>query len=367
MEPLTIHITDAKEEYFIRLADLLVIEADGNYVNIYMTNNVFYKTVRITLKDVLEKINAQGTFEQHHCDQFGRSYIFNIDHITHISKDNHVEVMFSNKVVGLKISANAINDLKAAMAKDDATPQFTVCQDFPQLNGAVDEYDLRDKNGFAFVDMGLPSGTKWATRNLDYAPNPYISYAEEEDYQFPEQFGLMYSWGETYPKWKFSKEVYDFNWDDALYFSDIEPTEDDYEDGKTLLDKDDVARVAMGKPWRIPTREDWQELIDNCDWKWVFTNHPFVDRHRGVLVTSRINGKSIFLCAAGFMDDDSYDSKYLGFEVCYWSSTLHDCYSKSGIDEAYALDCYGVLDDDCNPEVVVKPGYIGLPIRPVMS
>ena len=54
MEPLTIHITDAKEEYFIRLADLLFIEADGNYVNIYMTNNVVYQTVRIPLKDVLE-------------------------------------------------------------------------------------------------------------------------------------------------------------------------------------------------------------------------------------------------------------------------------------------------------------------------
>ena len=91
MEPLTIHITDAKEEYFIRLADLLFIEADGNYVNIYMTNNVVYQTVRITLKDVLEKINAQGTFEQHHCDKFGRSYIFNTAHIAHIGKDNTVK------------------------------------------------------------------------------------------------------------------------------------------------------------------------------------------------------------------------------------------------------------------------------------
>lgn len=200
MEPLSIHITDAKEEYFIRLADLLFIEADGNYVNIYMTNNVVYQTVRITLKDVLEKINAQGSFEQHHCDQFGRSYIFNIDHITHISKDNHVEVMFSNKVVGLKISANAINDLKEAMAKDDATPQFTVCQDFLQLNGPVDEYDLRDKNGFAFVDMGLPSGTKWATRNLDYAPDPLMSYAEQDYHQLPEELGAKYSWGETNPR-----------------------------------------------------------------------------------------------------------------------------------------------------------------------
>ena len=367
MEPLTIHITDAKEEYFIRLADLLFIEADGNYVNIYMTNNVVYQTVRITLKDVLEKINAQGTFEQHHCNQFGRSYIFNIDHITHISKDNHVEVMFSNKVVGLKISANAINDLKKAMAKDDATPQFTVCQDFPQLNGAVDEYDLRDKNGFAFVDMGLPSGTKWATRNLDYTGNEDEPYEEYCSHMPPEMEGEKYSWGETDPKWVFSKEVYDFNWDDALFYSDTEPTEDNYEDGQTLLDKDDVARVAMGKPWRIPTREEWQELIDNCDWKWFFTNHSIVYKRRGVLVTSRINGKSIFLCAAGFRDDDSCKSKNFGVEVCYWSSTLHDCYSASGIDEAYALDCRDLLDNDCKPEVVVRPGYIGLPIRPVMS
>ena len=183
----------------------------------------------------------------------------------------------------------------------------------------------------------------------------------------PEMEGEKYSWGETNPRGGFRKEDYDFNWDDALFYSDIEPTEDNYEDGQTLLDKDDVARIAMGKPWRIPTREEWQELIDNCDWKWFFTNHPFADKSRGVLVTSRINGKSIFLCAAGFRDDDSCKSKNFGVEVCYWSSTLHDCYSASGIDEAYALDCRDWLDNDCNPEVVVRPGYIGLPIRPVMS
>lgn len=364
MEPLTIHITDAKNEYFIRLADLLFIESDGNYVNIYMTNNVVYRTIRITLKEVLEKINALGTYEQHHCDKFGRSYIFNTDHIAHIGKDNTVEIVFSNIIKDIKISANAIDDLKEAMAQGNMTPTFTICQDFFQLNRAVDEYNLRDKNGFAFVDMGLPSGTKWATRNLDYDGDENESYVEHEHHQFPEEEGEKYCWGAIEP---YCKEGYRFNWSDALWTSDTEPTNNENEEGQTLLDKDDVARVTMGKPWRIPTKEEWQELIDNCDWKWFFTNHPVAEKRRGVLVTSRINGKSIFLCAAGFRDDDSGKSKNFGVEVCYWSSTLHDCDTASYIDEAYALDCRDLLDNDCKPKVVVRPGNIGLPIRPVMS
>jgi hypothetical protein len=81
--------------------------------------------------------------------------------------------------------------------------------------------------------------------------------------------------------------------------------------------EDDVANVLWGGQWRIPTEAQQEELISYCTWTWYTLNG--VD---GYKVTSNINGKSIFLPAAGYMD---YNSKYsVGTNAYYWSNTLVD-------------------------------------------
>ena len=144
------------------------------------------------------------------------------------------------------------------------------------------------------VDLGLPSGLKWANCNLG------ASYLEDS--------GDHYAWGEVEPyyssldplTWKDGKTGY--NWESYKWGNGSEGTLIKYNtdrdkgsvDNKTVLDpEDDAAHVNLGGKWRMPTKEDWDELKEHCTWYWRTENG--VD---GRLVTGK-NGNSIFLPAAG--------------------------------------------------------------------
>ena len=87
-------------------------------------------------------------------------------------------------------------------------------------------------------------------------------------------------------------------------------------DNKKVLDsKDDVARVTLGGKWRMPSVEEWTELKENCTWTWTKQG-----RANGYKVTSKKNGKSIFLPATGVRGLGCKHSD--GEDGYYWSSSL---------------------------------------------
>lgn len=147
-------------------------------------------------------------------------------------------------------------------------------------------------NGHEWVDLGLPSGLKWATLNV--GADEYFGW------------GDYYAWGETEPK-------SDYSWDTYKHGTSSDNlTKYNATDGKTVLDpEDDVASVNWGGKWRMPTKDEWQELIDNCECKMKIG---------GCIVTGK-NGNSIFLPAAGIYDGSSRVSGGNG-EGFYWSSSL---------------------------------------------
>lgn len=131
-------------------------------------------------------------------------------------------------------------------------------------------------NGHKFVDLGLPSGLLWATRNV----------GAESIYEV----GNYYSWGEIEPKNKYTLTTY--KWFDGDEFTKYTP-----EDGKRELDAaDDVATVKWGKKCRLPKFAEAIELVTKCKWEWrlSYDNQSI----NGYLVTGP-NGNSIFLPAAG--------------------------------------------------------------------
>ena len=152
-------------------------------------------------------------------------------------------------------------------------------------------------NGHEYVDLGLPSGLKWATCNVGAS--------------LPEECGDYYAWAEVETKSTYSGEncvTYGKN------MSDIS--------GNTTYD---VARKKWGSSWRLPTRAEFQELLDKCKWEWTTQGGK-----EGYKVIGP-NGKSIFLPAAGFRDGSSlYNAGELGY--C-WSSTPNE----SGDNGAYGL------------------------------
>ena len=157
-----------------------------------------------------------------------------------------------------------------------------------------------------YVDLGLPSGTLWATCNVGASA--------------PEEYGDYFAWGETEPKEKYTWETYQWcNGSDTTltkYCTDSDWGYIDFTDGKIELDpEDDAAYVNWGSSWRIPTKEQLQELDDYCSSVWTTMNSV-----KGRLFTGP-NGNTLFLPAAGRRWNESlYDA---GFDGYCWSRTLY--------------------------------------------
>ncbi|MBO5706256.1 MAG: DUF1566 domain-containing protein [Bacteroidaceae bacterium] len=166
------------------------------------------------------------------------------------------------------------------------------------------------------VDLGLPSGTLWADRNVGA--------------DSPEAYGDYFAWGETTPKdyYYWSK----YKWCKGSYTSLTKyciGSSYGTVDNKTTLDlEDDAAYVNMGEEWRMPTIDEQFELQNKCTWTWTTQNGT-----KGYKVTGP-NGNYIFLPAAG---DRYYSELYgAGSRGYYWSSSLSD----RSPDNAWSLDFY---------------------------
>ena len=194
------------------------------------------------------------------------------------------------------------------------------------------------ENGYAYVDLGL--SVKWATCNVGANK--------------PEGYGDYFAWGETQPKSTYNWSTY--KWCNGSYNTLTKYcTNSRYGtyDGKSTLElADDAARAKWGGSWRMPTKEEQDELRDNCTWEWTTQNGV-----KGYKVTSKKDGytkNSIFLPAAGFRLDSSLSSE--GSYGYYWSSSLYTHNPSS----AYYLDfesSYVYRYDDSR--------YNGRSVRPV--
>ena len=197
-------------------------------------------------------------------------------------------------------------------------------------------------NSHTYVDLGLPSGTKWATMN--------IGAEKETDY------GLYFAWGETQGYSGITDEK-KFSWDDYKYGTRTNLTKYNSTDGLTTLEpSDDAATVNWGGKWRMPTVEQINELLDtdNCTNEWVTDyNGSGVN---GVLFTSVRNENKLFVPTAGYCGEGSlYDVGELGY---VWSCAL-----LSG-HEGGAQG----LNFDSDGAVLGSGGRcIGLPVRSVFA
>jgi len=189
--------------------------------------------------------------------------------------------------------------------------------------------DVHINTSVEYVDLGLPSGNLWATCNIG-ATNP-------------EDYGDYYAWGETE-----TKETYDwstYKWcngtNDTLTKYCTDP---DYWDGNTpnpdgltrLVLEDDIAAKTLGENWRIPSKKDFEELIENTDQEWTSVNGvngwKFINKSDSDLY--------IFLPAAGFIDDQTEDrGGYLNYFTSLYQGTCN-AYTLNGYSDNVTTDSY---------------------------
>ena len=192
-------------------------------------------------------------------------------------------------------------------------------------NAEIQKSTSNMANGHEYVDLGLPSGLKWATCNVGANK--------------PEDYGDYFAWGELKPKQEYTDQTYEHYRSinrKMVFLGEIS--------GNTQYD---TARVKWGGSWRMPTFDELNELRTKCTWNWTTQNGV-----NGYKVTGP-SGASIFLPAAGYRDGSSlYDA---GSDGNYWSSTPND-------DYAYLLYFYS------NDLYIIDYNrYYGRSVRPVLE
>ncbi len=143
-----------------------------------------------------------------------------------------------------------------------------------------------------YVDLGLPSGTLWATYNVGATkPEQYADY------------GDFFAWGDVVPDRDFTWYSYKYGkaqlqWD--LYGLTKYNFEGGYPSSidrlSTLLPEDDAATVSWGVYWRMPTSEELRELIENCEYSWTEVDGVYGAKFTGP------NGNSVFFSASGYCE-----------------------------------------------------------------
>lgn len=176
-----------------------------------------------------------------------------------------------------------------------------------------------EEAGHTWIDLGLPSGIKWATTNIGA--------------HRPQDAGNYYAWGETTPKTDFRWATY------AHGTADNSLTKYSQEDGLWTLDAtDDVVSCTWGGTWRMPTKNEWNELQEHCVWTW--TDDYNQTGVAGYVVASKSSDASLFLPAAGCRYANQINEK--GVHGYYWSSSLftnHSSYRGS----AYQLQFFQAI------------------------
>ena len=191
------------------------------------------------------------------------------------------------------------------------------------------------------VDLGLSSGILWATCNIGASS--------------PSEIGDYFAWGEREPK-----DVY--GWDTyklcrGSYNSIFKYTETD---GKKVLDsQDDVAKSMLGGEWRIPTKEDMEELVEECEWKWTSLNGQLGWKVIGS------NNNYIFLPASGAAS--SYRIAGVNELGRYWTATRDESnYSAYNLRFKDGTDTIVVVDDTRFYGRTIRP-VIGQPVKRIVK
>lgn len=181
-----------------------------------------------------------------------------------------------------------------------------------------------DGNHPHYIDLGLPSGTKWACCNVGASK--------------PEDYGGYYAWGETSEKSVYNWDTYKYGYNNGV---------DDYSHlvniGSDIAGTSyDAATANWGAPWRMPSKAQIQELLNNTTSTWTTQNGVKGRKFTGS------NGGTVFLPAAGLRGSYGY----------YWSSTLYE----RRPDHAYYLGFYSGFDDWGDGS---RYRYYGYSVRPV--
>lgn len=305
------------------------------------------------------ELPAEGKFES------GKSYVMQASVINFTDNffnyKNDAQYTVDNTT--LKVTING----KPAKIVTGAARNI-LCEQIIKMGGEVAKYEANTKvsaadgkhAGYGYVDLGLPSGTKWATCNIGAAK--------------PEAYGSFFAAGETKAKTTFTQgnfsgygamsyknpyELHGFATEDEKYSIHTKMAE-------RLRPEFDAARQNMGGEWSIPTRLQCKELFDNTTAKYIVVNGV-----KGTLYTSTKNGKSIFIPYAGQQEGSTVNNRgeaavYLTANLVRLTNMFLFTWGSSNYETKNApsiFSQYTYMHEDEDPGGY--PSYVGHSVRAV--
>lgn len=269
-----------------------------------------------------------GLIEKTHANDYSESdkvFTFFVKHSAGLYNNQHAD--FGKK--GYKLNINL-----------DKTIDQTLRHHFHKIHGVViPKKEIKSSAPLtpnAAVDLGLPSGSLWSSKN--------IGASSENDN------GYYFAWGETSEKDIYGWETFrhaNGSFNTMKKYCD-KPSYGSVDNKFILDDADDAAHVILGDKWHTPSSKELQELIDNCTWKWESRNGKY-----GWKITGS-NGNSIFLPAAGAYS--AYRLANVNESGRYWCSDMESTHS-----------AFGLRFNNMTYEIVDDTKFYGRPIRPVFG
>ena len=358
--------------HLVPLDDIIFIQVERKTCSFYLKEGTPEATIGLT--KLWEMIEEAGKGYDHHLKKVGRKHIINMDCIDRVDRSKLAvvlrrdpytimdpEVVKKNTRELPKEVLNHVKALKELQGRSDSEkkeevpvmyyeveigdePMKKLLQDLKKqkrievlgnyalikkLTVPVEELndEYLTEAGYEYVDLGLPSGTLWAAENLN-----------GDSY---------FAWGELYENDIFDEKEY-------IHKKGLTGLIDSQTSALSL--KYDAARHFRGGGWRMPTKEECEELLNECILSWCITE----DRVHGCLLTGP-NGNRIFLPARGLREGDRLNK---WDDLCaYWTSSNKENGRPS------ALKVFEIEDEELelNRWVASDDPYRGLPIRPVIS
>ena len=358
--------------HFVPLDDIIFIQVERKICSFYLKEGTPEATIGLT--KLWEMIEEAGKGYDHHLKKVGRKHIINMDCIDRVDRSKMAvvlrrdpytimdpEVVKKNTRELPKEVMNHVKALKELQGRSDSEkkeeasvmyyeveiggdPMKKLLQDLKKqkrievlgnyalikkLTVPVEELndEYMTEAGYEYVDLGLPSGTLWAAENLN-----------GDSY---------FAWGELYENDIFDEKEY-------IHKEGLTGLIDSQTSALSL--KYDAARHFRGGGWRMPTKEECEELLNECILSLCITE----DRVHGCLLTGP-NGNRIFLPARGFRERDRL--KKWDDSCAYWTS------SNKENRRPTALKVFETEGEELelNRWVASDDPYRGLPIRPVIS
>ncbi len=248
-----------------------------------------------------------------------------------VNGDHEVNIADINAVIDIILSGSG--NLTAADVNKDGEINIA------DVNAIIDLIlgGGAPQDNHEYVDLGLPSGTLWATCNVGA--------------NSPEQYGDYFAWGETVPKEVYTWETYKWcngTWDSLTKYN-FQNYYGTVDNKNELEPADDAAQANWGLSWQMPTKAQQDELHEHCNWQWTTMNGV-----NGYLGTGP-SGKTLFLPAAGYKDGTRIVSE--GEFGYYWSHSLY-----------YGMSLYAynhLFFSGSSPGWDKQERSFGLSIRPV--